>query len=356
MRAQAQDCAMTVEKNKMNFGQQRTGLMLVVAAQLMSGTALAQERIIAEGEPPSSDYEATPQGWAHKSCVVEVPDGGSAEDQADGSVVVKKDGKTLFSRGRCRFPLVRFRTTVVSASGGASRGKPINPTVPAETWVESNRFTPRTLRNMARFFSAMQSKFTVPEAPTSKDTQTIFFFSGLVAFDGGSSAIIQPVIQWNQSSAQRWQARNYYVANNLILKSQGLIELAPGDVVDGVMIANGCTSSGDCNWTLSVAKNGGSPSTMTTPASAWVFTDARPAVLEEYRITKCEQFPPGELAVFSEVYAYQPKTTNLGCTLCFEVAAATQPWEKIINAPAIPGLPDCGYDIAPITRGSTLQW
>jgi len=107
------------------------------------------------------------------------------------------------------------------------------PRVPAaQGWIAytywSNTGTPIT---------NFTTTWTVPSAPSTKGSQTLFLFNGMQDGTTASSYIIQPVLQWGPSAAgggKYWAVTNWYVSSSQAFYGS-LVTVNPGASLTGVM-------------------------------------------------------------------------------------------------------------------------
>ena len=244
-------------------------LLAVGCSQAASSTPEQTGTISAE-EALQSGYQLTPFGLMHPDCVHEVgPD-------------------VVGTHAACTHPSVAERADVLTPEGRV---------VPATNgWVEAG------WANMSTEARYMHAQFKVPSAPSSKGSQTIFFFPSLEP-DGGT-AITQPVLQWGSSTAggcQYWAIASWYVDGSGAQFST-LKRVSSGDQLDGLMQASNCNSDGSCTWTITTKDlTNGASTVLNTSAGGNTYTLAQGAVLEAYGVSACSAYPSDGSLAFTSI-------------------------------------------------------
>lgn len=222
----------------------------------------------------SGDLVATPNGWYHRSCVHEVPNGAHVDING---LVHRKDG-TLAQVSRCEHP---GRVVV------AGQERNVAPTI--NGWLEWADFHPGSN------FGEINATWHVPNAPTGSycllctSHQVFYAFPGLQS----SSYIIQPVLQYgynNGYGGEYWTAASWRCNDGSDCHHSTPITVAPGDSIIGAVNATGC-ANGICSWTIStidVTKGIRSDYTIQDTQN---YNDAVGGVVEVYNLTSCDQFP-----------------------------------------------------------------
>ena len=183
------------------------------------------------------------------------------------------------------------------------------------------------------------STWVVPEPPDSNDGQEIYLFNGLQQTSGGPW-ILQPVLQWGvtpDGGGAYWAIANWYVpAPSLGLPSMksSLIQVNPGDVLQGVMT---CTSQTGSEFSY-VSSFVGYPSIDLTVTDVdelqWAFE-----TLECYGLTQCSDYPASALTAFYDV---EVKTGTPGAS----GTDATIDWQAQTN------FTDCGQNCIVVSDDS----
>ena len=118
------------------------------------------------------------------------------------------------------------------------------PTTPApvtDGWIVYSGWTNASGNPISYF----KTQWSVPPEPASDNDQTVFLFNGIQSFDA-DVFILQPVLQWGTSSAgggSYWSITNWYVGSEGTALYGPLIQVNPGDVLEGIMTLTGQTGS-----------------------------------------------------------------------------------------------------------------
>jgi hypothetical protein len=118
---------------------------------------------------------------------------------------------------------------------------PSSPAPITDGWIVYSGWT----NGSANPISYFQTRWAVPPAPASDNGQTVFLFNGIQSF-GADVFILQPVLQWGTSSAgggSYWSITNWYVGSDGTALYGPLIQVNPGDVLEGIMTLTGQTGS-----------------------------------------------------------------------------------------------------------------
>jgi hypothetical protein len=159
--------------------------------------------------------------------------------------------------------------------------------------------------------TSFTTTWTVPAAPSTQGTQTIFLFNGMQDGTTASSYIIQPVLQWGPSAAgggKYWAITNWYVSSAHAF--YGTLEtVTAGNSLTGVMTETGTTGS---NYNYKSVFNGyPSASSITAsnvPQAFWLAE-----TLEVYGVSKAGQYPHATSMAFSGIDILEG-TTNPSIT------------------------------------------
>jgi hypothetical protein len=139
------------------------------------------------------------------------------------------------------------RPRPAAAPGAAAPAR--SPTIPGphspapitDGWIVYSGWTNASANPISYF----KTQWTVPPAPASDNGQTVFLFNGIQSF-GADVFILQPVLQWGTSSAgggSYWSITNWYVGSEGTALYGPLIQVNPGDVLEGIMTLTGQTGS-----------------------------------------------------------------------------------------------------------------
>ncbi|HWL88742.1 MAG TPA: hypothetical protein VNO21_23225 [Polyangiaceae bacterium] len=222
------------------------------------------------------DFLRAPVGGIHRSCVHELEDGDSVDEQG---AIHSADGRVQ-PVGACGFAVKRAATSMPDSADAVA------PT--DNGWTEDANWTsPASLK----LFSA---QFHVPAAPHSYTGQTIFLFPALE--DTAGTAIIQPVLQYGPSGAgggNYWAIASWFGGapwGNHYYHT-GLRRVSTGEVISGSMYNTGKCHPPVCSWGISMhdSKN---TSNLTIYADSrlswrWIFG----GTVEVYGINSCAKYP-----------------------------------------------------------------
>jgi len=224
-------------------------------------------------------YVLTPFGHAHRTCVEDVGENASIDE--DGSVTSR--GVKHPPKGRCNFPLRRAG----KHAAGAAAPSDINPTISG--WLSDYSATATGMAN--NWFTHVYGSWLVPQKPSSYVGQTLFYFNGLDSTT--QSSILQPVLHYGPSSAgggNYWSTAVWYIDHFGNVYHSSLTSVSVGVTLLGDMDSSGCTAAGKCSWTVTMKHNGVLKNSM-TKAGQETFNRAYPYVAEFYNFTACNQNP-----------------------------------------------------------------
>jgi hypothetical protein len=229
-------------------------------------------------EAPLSDYESTPVGLFHRTCLRTIPDGATLELGGD----VLLDGHVIRHYDRCRYKSYRSRRAT-------RQRNTVNIIPTVNSWVEAAEASANANQFGFDWFNRLVGTTTVPSAPSSQSSQTIFFFTSLEpdTFD----AILQPVLQWGLSSAgggKRWTASVWYISSAGVAANTPAANVTTGDTIVGDLRGSCNTSGTRCHWLMSIARNG-APYISAAVETTEKFRIARKAVMEVRNLTGCHQ-------------------------------------------------------------------
>ena len=249
--------------------------------QTSQAGAISEEQALAAG------YRPTPFGLMHPDCVHAVGAG----------------AKVDATRAQpCAHPSVQRQAASSPRAAAPSDDWPRQHGWVATSWATFDDATLPTY---------LHATFTVPDAPTSSDDQTLFFFPSFAPQD--HPPIIQPVLQWGPSSAgggNYWTIASWYVSADLSAEYSSLERVSPGDVIDGVIDGSDCDSGACTSWTITATDtNTGIDSTLTTTGGDYAYKDVQGAVMEVYNTTSCSEYPSNAGITFSSIEVRSGATT-----------------------------------------------
>ena len=305
----------------------RSVFMLVA----VSTAAVAQANgILFETRPENvpADYLATPSGWFHPSCVIEL--GEEEKLDVNGNVVGRRDGLLRRSRSRCVYPRFdRYGRQVLSNHP--------NPPPTVNGWLVAG----------AAFAGAMEfisANWIVPANPNNISGQILYFFPGLEP-SPTYDEILQPVLGWNTiGSGPSWTISSWNCCRNDGTAHSTLVPVGAGATLYGYVWGTNCsTDSGVCaNWQVLTSIAGGAQTTFNTDAANEPLNWSLAAVYEAYNVDFCNQHSPSNSVTFSNV-----TVRNVGGT------PVTPSWvENYYNpSPAC----DVGFN-SPSSSTATISW
>jgi hypothetical protein len=286
---------------------------------------------------PADQYEVTPVGRFHKSCIHEVKEGELVEGNGDISL----KGRVIRHYDPCKFKA--FPTQ------GSDR-------VPAASgWVEDVWTSAPPNAFGFNWFNSLSGTAVVPAVPGQWGGQALFFFTALV--NPSKPTIIQPVIQYGASAAggsgYYWWIDVWYVDSNRNAHYASLQRVNSGDTISGILnaVPGTCSSAGVCKWEMIMLRNGVNTVSMQVQTNE-AYTDAYKAVLEDYNVQHCSELeganlfgpPPAKNITYSNVSLKVPGPTVND----FNDVTASVPW----FGEGYPTTPQCSYSVSAPQPGS----
>lgn len=273
----------------------RSNMSLLAVAFLAVGTAV--------------DLIRVPGGQMRpRECVHEVASGTRIHEAEDGMLTVTEPGKQPRVLPTC------------GAAGLASRA------MRGSSWKTWAQFKPSN----ATHITALTSTWQVPPSPTKENNQVLYYWNGLEDGDStGGTGVLQPVLQFGQTTPNAWGVKSWYVGSGGTVTSQ-VVKLNSGDIVTGKM-----TQQSDGSWTCTGSAQSSAAATLHyTGANAKKFTYAYTAVLEAYHVyTDANQYPGSGSLAF----------TNTQLEFDGEKASPPFMWENCLGQ----GTPSCGSSSDP---------
>jgi hypothetical protein len=193
---------------------------------------------------PPGQLVATPNGWYHRSCVHELPDG--ARRNRD-KTVTRKDG-TVFQTQKCLFPGRRNsdgnRARPRSRRGGQGQGPvgdPVN-----NGYME---FAHHSLSGES--YGYLSAEWEVPDDPSGSYSagDVYFTFPGIQGQGREDYYILQPVLEYHNRGGSFWSLASWYCDDGGDCASNGYISASAGDQVRGSVEALDCVDR-VCTWTI----------------------------------------------------------------------------------------------------------
>lgn len=195
-----------------------------VGAALITSAAVAASQDV-------GDYRQTPHGLRPKGCIHGVPSGTTIEFLTSGSVRHWFPNGSVTTLGPCD---VSARET---PSETANVGVPVAH-YPAPVYSRTQTASP---------VQRMTAKYIVPEIPHEQNDQSIYIWIGIDPDD--ESNVMQPVLGWNRvggtDPSQSWYGVGGWGIESWLMVPSGRSYFSetiwgfnPGDVIDGVMVAD----------------------------------------------------------------------------------------------------------------------
>ncbi len=260
------------------------------------------------------DFVVTPFGYMHPSCVAHV---GKGESVGEDMLLRHADG-TVEPIAPCMYP--RY----------TAQGEAVETT--ASLLPETNGWVDSVTASYSSNLGEEYSTLTVPPAPTSYDSQVVFFFPGI-------GNIMQPVLAYNNDFSYAWSIASWVCCTPAAESTP--IQINPGDTIIGTVTQNCSWGSSSCNsWNVTITDNtANQTTTLSVEPLVGDQNEAVAGVLEAYSIIQCSDYPPNGKMIFnSTFYDYNDNLiSNLD-------------W-----SPTIAGAdtPNCNYDAQATTESQT---
>jgi hypothetical protein len=277
-----------------------------------------------------AEFVATPSGYVHPSCVVEV----GSDERLGANGIVRKDG-SIRAVPTCAFE--RYdRQGKVQRPSSASTLLADEKDGGYEEPYEMNYWQMHASKSQLPPLSFISATWTVPRAPLA-DRGHVFYFPGLESYRSDTT-ILQPVLgtytgQWTIAS---WNC----CVNDVPLHSQP-INVSPGDVIYGSVTGTECDErTGVCaKWdVLTRDDTTGESTTLHTTSYGLPMNWAFAGVLEVWDIDHCAGLVPDGQMRFSNVVVRD-----------LNGAPVRPAWEPNVVFDV------CGYDVQVGSSSATLK-
>jgi hypothetical protein len=227
------------------------------------------------------DYVVTPQGWRHRSCVIEV----AGDEMVGAHHLEHADGRRrAFSP--CQHPAYD--------RAGAPLGPPTHePQV--NGWVASLNSTSQGA------ITSLGADWIVPPTPSSAQNQTLFFFPGVEPAATGD-VILQPVLAWNGFGDHAWTIASWACCKDGNVFNSAPVNVTSGHKLTGTLTGASCSGGVCANWTITT-KDDNTARATTFAATAdgeqmsWVFGGA----MEIYGVDTCTEYPGSTSVAFTNI-------------------------------------------------------
>lgn len=215
-------------------------------------------------------YVATPIGYLPHQCVFDI--GNNAHVNEDQSIDLENG--THF-----KLPSCSFNKTSTLPQPSSSQ----NYVVYATAYY--NPPTPPAI-------SYYSGQWTVPPAPTTQSTQTLFLWIGLTPTDTAVVPLLQPVLVWGYDG-QYWEIASWFCSvNGGSCSHSTLYQTSPGSTITGTLTGSSCNGgTGVCNWNVQTGDGVHTTAYGYSPTST-AFYYMYGGVLEAYNVNAvCTKYP-----------------------------------------------------------------
>jgi hypothetical protein len=301
------------------------------SAPMSPTRSAAMTRVHSPAQP--NDLVATPHGWYHSDCVVEVPDG--AHVNSHNWRVTRVDGSA-------------FQIRLCSQPGRVATGRRTPSEASVGNTPEDSGFVAYGGFTNGGAWGKISASWRVPTAPTATfsavndSDQTLYIFPGLEPTSGAS--ILQPVLTYGIGGpigqtygGNFWSATSWY-CGAVCAHSSTVLTVSAGDSLVGSVVASDC-ANGDCEWTVTTTDaTTGHTSTMVVQDSA-AYTEAFGGVMEAHHLLVCQDYPANGV-VFKGISLFDQSNHQ-----------ATPSWIQYVQA----GLsPRCGLAVSSTPTAVTI--
>jgi hypothetical protein len=306
------------------------------APDVSAVSADVKSPLVAPTSQPASvptGFVATPQGYFHPSCVVEVAE--SERVHAD-STIARADGTTRKIKP-CAWPHYDRAGRMLGSSMELAQGEKLAQGEPPQV----NGWVADTYDNSHGPYRGLSAIWNVPVPPGIAGTQIIYLFPGLQA-----DTILQPVLGWNQiGEGPRWTIASWNCCRDGTVMHSPFVQVAQGDEIAGSMTGTNCDANGVCaNWNIVTTDHRtGASTSLATSAFGKPLNLLFGAALEAYGVDHCAQYPATSDGFFHHITS----TVVGGGTVTF-------PWVTSVDTSVQPW---CANDVsAPDATAVTLKW
>lgn len=314
-------------------------------------------------------YTATPHGYVHPRCVIEIRHDQVVVPDGDQDVIVdlSPDARAALPDpdGRSAHPPSgQQRAVGLITAADKAKGRRVAACAHDRFDVEG-RAQPRRLTRSSAVTTApwpgglwveragttalgpisyLYGRWTVPPEPTTQSGQVIYLFPGLQS-TSGTPTIMQPVLGWNHSRSgiPGWSIASWNCCSIGNSYHSEHIAVTPGAPISGDVTGTGCDAATGLCSTWSIRTYDGRTGRVTTLRTTsegrtmgWLFG----GVLEAYDIDTCAQLP-GSSTRFSGLYVKDIHGRRRYPSWDIDTTSAT---------------PQCGYRVTAHHRAVTLYY
>ncbi len=276
------------------------------------------------------DYVATPNGFFHRSCVIELAAG---ETIGQDRKIHGLDGRTR-DITPCGHPQYDAVGHVVPPGGAAAQAAATRAGRSATTaaapanapttdgWVEAASNADNGPLNW------VSANFTVPSDPAMASSQLLYYFPGLEpTVEGTNFTIMQPVLQY---WAGQWSAASWNCCVDGVTAHGPYFNVNPGDTLYGYVQGNNCDANGFCSdWQVYTGDwSTGGTSTLNTTSYGSIMGWAFGGVLEVYGLDDCAEYPTSGSISFTNLQVRNAKYLSV-----YPAWSTDAPTGKVPNCP-----------------------
>jgi hypothetical protein len=180
--------------------------------------------------------------------------------------------------------------------------------------------------------ASLSTQWVVPLPPANVGDQDIAFFNDIETTAGGED-ILQPVLDFSEIPGH-WAVESEHCCISGNDEQSTLVEVAPGDLILGVITATSCDATGVCeSWTVTTTDvTTGKSTVLNTTSPMGVPNSVNPGALETYGVMSCDMFPASGEETFIDNTLTEPDGG---------VETLRYALDELSGSPA--SLPTCGY-------------
>ncbi|MCS4510061.1 hypothetical protein [Xylophilus ampelinus] len=315
------------------------GLSLVASASAQIDIEHSQQNTQPADSRPANipaEYVVTPFGYFSPSCIREIHEG---EKILDNEEILRIDG-TIEPPNVCAQDNFTRQGERVSPQGLDEQGrlvrastlKAVPPPTISYSYIEDGEY--QTDKPVGR----ISASWTVPENPTLRSKQTIYFFPGVQG-----DTIMQPVLGYRGES-DSWDLSSWNCCKNGTVNHSDFIPAKSGDKIVGDIYST-CAPGLACNrWNIDTHNLTTGKSVRLTSSPHGNPNLIMGGALEVYEVSACAEYPATGSLVFHDIEVYDQNS----------VRVASPPWEADSDAPA--ASPQCNYSTKVTPTSITITY
>jgi hypothetical protein len=222
----------------------------------------------------SPDWTTTPGGLVYKSCVSQIPKGGTL-DAADNTILLASGATRPIPD--CPYP--RLVQPAATAAAGASAPSVVGPFDP--DWLVAEQGTSESgPLNELRVGMAVPSR---PHDPVS--SRADYLSAGFFAVTGSTEWILEPTIGYGPGNI--FFIASYFFKGSAVVRGPVAEDVAAGNTIEaGITAHSACTTS--CTWTITTQdRSTGAESNLVVTTTGTEFADVIAALSSDE--TNCDQ-------------------------------------------------------------------